>query len=164
RRDGAGAQRGSWTGKRVRRPAALATRGRGRERGGAGDRRSGANATVAGVDRRRRCRGGGGAFADVAKRPPRSPAAARRELGRRRGWRSSAPRGAPLPRATPDRLARVRTVAIVPRLRSEEAAALARGMVVRLAARGVKAIVEAEASVAGVPCGPGAEIAAQADL
>jgi len=58
----------------------------------------------------------------------------------------------------------VRTVAIVPRLRSEEAAALAREMVVRLAARGVKAIVEAEASVAGVPCGPGAEIAAQADL
>ena len=58
----------------------------------------------------------------------------------------------------------MRTVAIVPRLRSEDAAALAREMVARLEARGDRGIVEAEASVPDVPCGPGAQITAAADL
>lgn len=58
----------------------------------------------------------------------------------------------------------MRTVAIVPRLRSEEAAALAREMVARLGAQGVRGIVETEASVSGAPCAPGAQIAAQAEL
>jgi NAD+ kinase len=65
---------------------------------------------------------------------------------------------------TADTVGRVRTVVIVPRLRSPEAAALAREMVERVAARGLKAIVEAEAGVADVPCAPGAQIAAKADL
>ena len=58
----------------------------------------------------------------------------------------------------------MRTVAIVPRLRSEEAAALAREMVARLAARGDQGIVEAEAAVPGTPCGPGEQIVSKADL
>jgi NAD+ kinase len=58
----------------------------------------------------------------------------------------------------------VRTVAIVPRLNSEDAAALAREMAQRLAARGDRGIVESEAAVAGAPSGPGAEIVAEADL
>jgi len=65
---------------------------------------------------------------------------------------------------TADTVGRVRTVVIVPRLRSEEAAALTREMVARLAARGDRGIVEAEAGVSSVPCGPGAQIAGKADL
>lgn len=55
-------------------------------------------------------------------------------------------------------------VGIVPRLHSESAAALAREMVARLGGRGVEALAEAEAAVAGVPSAPGCDIAARADL
>jgi NAD+ kinase len=58
----------------------------------------------------------------------------------------------------------VRTVAIIPRLRSEAAATLARDMVARLAARGDQGIVEAEAAVSDAPCGPGQHIVSTADL
>src|SRR5438445_8418675 len=58
----------------------------------------------------------------------------------------------------------MRTVGIVPRLHSEPAAHLAREMVARLAERGVQAVVEAEATVPGVPAAPGRELAGTADL
>ena len=49
-------------------------------------------------------------------------------------------------------------------MHSEDAAALAREMVARLAARGERGVVEYEAAVAGAPCGPGTEIIAEAEL
>ncbi len=55
-------------------------------------------------------------------------------------------------------------VGIVPRLHSEDAAQLAREMVSRLAQRGVQAVVETEAAVSAVPCGPGRDLASKADL
>src|SRR5437588_12956603 len=58
----------------------------------------------------------------------------------------------------------MRTVGIVPRLHSEHAAHLAREMAARLAERGVQAVVEAEATVPGVPGAPGRELAGTADL
>ena len=58
----------------------------------------------------------------------------------------------------------MRTVAIIPRLRSEAAATLAREMVARLAARGDQGIVEAEAAVPDLPCGLGQQIVSIADL
>src|SRR2546421_10361655 len=58
----------------------------------------------------------------------------------------------------------MRTVGIVPRLHSEPAAHLAREMAARLAERGVQAVVEAEATVPGVPGAPGRELAGTADL
>lgn len=59
---------------------------------------------------------------------------------------------------------RMRVVGIVPRLHSEPAAQLAREMVVRLAERGVQAVVEAEAAVSGAPGAPGRQLGATADL
>src|SRR2546421_2307087 len=56
------------------------------------------------------------------------------------------------------------TVGIVPRLHNEPASQLAREMVARLAERGVRAVVEAEAGVSGVPTAPGRELGATADL
>src|SRR5947209_5707846 len=58
----------------------------------------------------------------------------------------------------------MRTVGIVPRLHSERAAHLAGEMAARLAERGVQAVVEAEATVPGVPGAPGRELAGTADL
>ncbi|MFL5311735.1 MAG: NAD(+)/NADH kinase [Myxococcales bacterium] len=58
----------------------------------------------------------------------------------------------------------MRMVGIVPRLHSEAAAQLAREMVVRLTARGVKALVEIEAAVSGTSSAPGRELAASAEL
>src|SRR5438874_3381638 len=58
----------------------------------------------------------------------------------------------------------MRTVGIVPRLHSEHAAHLAREMAARLAERGVQAVVEAEATVPGVPGAPGRDLAALSDL
>ncbi|HXL39267.1 MAG TPA: NAD(+)/NADH kinase [Myxococcales bacterium] len=56
------------------------------------------------------------------------------------------------------------TVGLIPRLASEAAAELAREMVHWLAGHGHQALVEAEASIAGVPSAPGKDIAARADL
>src|SRR3989440_4511373 len=56
------------------------------------------------------------------------------------------------------------TVGIVPRLHNEPASQLAREMVARLAERGVRAVVEAEAAVGGVPGARGGERAGTADL
>jgi len=58
----------------------------------------------------------------------------------------------------------VATVGLIPRLASEAAAELAREMVHWLAGHGHQALVEAEASIAGVPSAPGKDIAARADL
>jgi NAD+ kinase len=58
----------------------------------------------------------------------------------------------------------VATVALIPRLASEAAAELAREMVAWLTERGHVAMVEEEASVSAVPCGPGRELAERADL
>jgi NAD+ kinase len=59
---------------------------------------------------------------------------------------------------------RVKTVGLVPRLASEEAAQLAREMARWLEARGLSALVEAEAGVSDVPSAPGRDLAARADL
>ena len=56
------------------------------------------------------------------------------------------------------------TVGLIPRLAKEEAASLAREMVLWLEGRGHRAFVEEEAGVSGVPTLPGSEIATSADL
>src|SRR5258708_16898738 len=58
----------------------------------------------------------------------------------------------------------MKTVGLIPRLASEEAAELAREMVRWLSARGTTPLVEEEAGVSGVPTSPGLELAAAADL
>ena len=55
-------------------------------------------------------------------------------------------------------------VGIVPRLQSQAAAQLAREMVARLAAKGVEAVVEADARIPGCPAVPGRELAGKVDL
>ncbi len=58
----------------------------------------------------------------------------------------------------------MKTIGLVPRIASEEAAQLAREMVRWLAARGTTPLVEEEAGISGVPTSPGLELAAAADL
>jgi len=58
----------------------------------------------------------------------------------------------------------MRIVGIVPRLHSEPASHLARELVEKLTARGLQALVEAEAGVPGVSSAPGCDIASKADL
>src|SRR5258708_36958046 len=58
----------------------------------------------------------------------------------------------------------MKTVGLIPRLASEEAAELAREMVRWLSARGTTPLVEEEAGVSGVPTSPGLQLAAAADL
>ena len=58
----------------------------------------------------------------------------------------------------------MRIVGIVPRLHSEPAAQLARELVEKLTARGLQALVEAEAGVPGVASAPGCDIASKGDL
>jgi NAD+ kinase len=58
----------------------------------------------------------------------------------------------------------VKTVGLIPRLASEEAAELAREMVRWLSARDCTPFVEEEAGVSGVPTSPGLKLAAAADL
>ena len=58
----------------------------------------------------------------------------------------------------------MKTVGLIPRIASEEAAGLAREMSRWLTERGYKALVEEEAGIEGVPCEPGADVAARADL
>jgi NAD+ kinase len=60
--------------------------------------------------------------------------------------------------------AAMRTVGIVPRLQSEPAAQLARELVARLTGRGIRALVEAEAGIPGVPSAPGCELTSTTDL
>jgi len=58
----------------------------------------------------------------------------------------------------------MRIVGIVPRLHSEPASHLAHELVEKLTARGLQALVEAEAGVPGVSSAPGCDIASKADL
>jgi NAD+ kinase len=58
----------------------------------------------------------------------------------------------------------VRTVGLIPRLGKEDAHALARTLALWLEARGIEALVEAEAGIEGVRAAPGLELAQRADL
>jgi NAD+ kinase len=58
----------------------------------------------------------------------------------------------------------VKTVGLIPRLASQEAAELSREMSRWLSERGHRALVEEEAGVSGVPTAPGCEIASSAHL